>query len=82
MGRGLGKNMGGQTLIVVCALLVFVSVAVVAEAKFTCDVISVEGAQLVLENCKDGIRRIKPGDTVSITKKRKKKVAEEKKRGY
>ncbi len=74
--------MKGQTLMVVCALLVFVSVAVVAEAKFTCEVISVEGAQLVLENCKDGIRRIKPGDTVSITKKRKKKVAEEKERGY
>jgi len=45
--------MGGRVLIVVCALLVFVSAAVVAEAKFTCEVISVDDGQLVLENCKD-----------------------------
>jgi len=81
MGRGLEKNMGGRALVFVCALFVFVSVAVVAEAKFTCEVISVDGARLVLENCKDGIRRIKPGDTVSIIKKRK-KAAEEKGGGY
>ena len=47
----------------------------VANAKFTCDVEKIEGTSLILKNCqKKGLKRLKPGDTVKITKKRKPKV--------
>ncbi len=46
-------------------------------AKFTCDVKSIEGNQMVLENCQEkGLKRLKPGDKVSIIKKRKSKKLE------
>jgi hypothetical protein len=56
--------------------LVFaLTIAGTAYAKFTCDVEEVDGNRLVLKNCQEkGIKRIKAGDTVSITKKRKPKV--------
>ena len=44
-------------------------------AKFKCTVESIEGTTLVLKGCqKRGLKRLKPGDTVSITKKRKRSV--------
>ena len=47
----------------------------VANAKFTCDVEKIEGTSLILKNCqKKGLKRLKPGDTVKITRKRKPKV--------
>ena len=46
-----------------------------ASAKFTCDVEKIEGKTLVLKNCQEkGLKRLKPGDTVKIIKKRKPKV--------
>lgn len=45
-----------------------------SHAKFTCQVEKVEGTSLILKNCQEkGLKKIKAGDTVSITKKRKKK---------
>ena len=42
-------------------------------AEFICNVKSIEGKQLVLENCQEkGLKRLKPGDKVGIIKKRKK----------
>ena len=47
----------------------------VANAKFTCDVEKIEGTSLILKNCQEkGLKRLRPGDTVKITKKRKPKV--------
>ena len=58
--------------------LAFLSVSFgVAHAKFTCEVEEIDGARLVLKNCQEkGLKRLKAGDTVSITKKRKSKDKE------
>jgi len=46
-------------------------------AKFTCEVKSIQGKQLILDNCQEkGLKRLKPGDKVGITKKRKSKKVE------
>ena len=47
-----------------------------AHAKFSCKVKSIEGDQLILKKCQEkGLKKLKPGDTVNITKKRKKAKA-------
>lgn len=60
---------------ILLALLFAGTFTCVAHAKFTCDVETVDGNKLILKNCQEkGLKRIKAGDTVSITKKRKHKV--------
>jgi len=57
------------------ALVFLVSAAGVVEARFQCDVESIEGNRLVLTNCDTkGLKHLKASDTVRITKKRKKKA--------
>ena len=42
-----------------------------ASAKFTCQVDSIQGTTMVLKECQEkGLKRLHPGDTVSIVKKR------------
>ncbi len=64
----------------ICGLVATVFVAVSfpgsANAKFLCEVESIEGTTLVLKNCQEkGLKRLSPGDKVDIIKKRKKKAA-------
>ncbi len=48
-----------------------------AHAKFICEVEEIDGTRLVLKNCQEkGLKRLKAGDTVAITKKRKFKEEE------
>ena len=68
-------NMKKKFIAVVVALMFAGTFAGMAHAKFTCDVETVEGNKLILKNCQEkGLKRLKAGDTVSITKKRKSKV--------
>ena len=63
------KNLG---IIVLAFCLVIGSISLAA-AKFGCTVESVEGNKLILKNCDaKKAAKLKEGDGVSITKKRKK----------
>ena len=64
-----------KAISIVSALSFFVLASGISHAKFTCDVEKIEGTSLILKNCqKKGLKRLKPGDTVKIIKKRKPKV--------
>ena len=68
-----------KQLICFVVSLVFLSVSFigVAHAKFTCEVEEIDGTRLVLKNCQvKGLKRLKTGDTVAITKKRNSKEKE------
>jgi len=46
-----------------------------SDAKFLCEVEKIDGTTLILKNCQEkGLKRLKPGDSVSIVKKRKPKL--------
>ena len=68
--------MGRMMLGVIAAVFIAAAFPGVASAKFLCEVDSIEGTTLVLKNCQEkGLKRLSPGDAVSIIKKRKKKAA-------
>ncbi|OCC15871.1 hypothetical protein DBT_0796 [Dissulfuribacter thermophilus] len=69
MVYGLLRKALGITL----TLSFLIASQTVCQAKFSCDVESIQGNKLILTNCKKkGLKRLKAGDTVNITKKRKK----------